>query len=77
MEQSVFTQRQINFEIIRVNNNKIGMNTLANKFYHINKLIGLDKLVSLVLSFIYPQIIRDTRSHFKIRVLQTIMGLNF
>ena len=25
----------------------------------------------LVLSFIYPQIIRDTRSHFKIRVLQT------
>ena len=43
MEQSVFTRRQINFEIIRVNNNKIGMNSLANKFYHINKLIGLDK----------------------------------
>ena len=30
---------------------------------------------SLVLSFIYPQIIRDNRSHFKIRVLQTIKAL--
>ena len=30
----------------------------------------------LVLSFIYPQIIRDTRSHFKIRVLQTIKALD-
>ena len=44
MEQSVFTHRQINFEIIRANSTKIGMNTLANKFYRINKMIGLDKL---------------------------------
>ena len=27
------------------------------------------------IAFIYPQIIRDTRSHFKIRVLQTIKAL--
>ena len=32
--------------------------------------------VSLVLSFIYPKINRDTRSHFKIRVLQTIKALD-
>ena len=34
IEQSVFTGRQINFEILRQNNNKIGINTQANKFYH-------------------------------------------
>ena len=44
LEQSVFTRRQTNFEILRVNQTKIGMNTLANKFYHITKMIGLDKL---------------------------------
>ena len=44
MEQSVFTRRQINFETLRDNRTKIGMNTLANKFYHITKMIGLDKL---------------------------------
>ena len=44
IEQSVFTGRQITFEIVRQNNNKIGMNTQANKFYHITKMIGLDKL---------------------------------
>ena len=44
IEQSVFTGRQINFEILRQNNTKIGMNTQANKFYHITKMIGLDKL---------------------------------
>ena len=44
MEQIVFTSRQINFEIQRSYNTKIGMNTVENKFYHITKLIGLDKL---------------------------------
>ena len=44
LEQSVFTRRQTNFEILRANLTKIGMNTLANKFYHITKMIGLDKL---------------------------------
>ena len=43
-KQSVFSGRQINFEILRDNKTKIGMNTKANKFYHITKLIGLDKL---------------------------------
>ena len=44
MEQSVFTCRQINFEILRCNKTKIGMNTQANKFYYMTKMIGLDKL---------------------------------
>ena len=44
MEQSVFTGRQVTFEILRNNNFKIGMNTQANKFYHITKMISLDKL---------------------------------
>ena len=43
-EQSVFTPRQVNFEIFRTNQTKIGLNTVANKFYHITKLIGLDKI---------------------------------
>ena len=44
IEQSVFTGRQLTFNILRNNNSKIGMNTQANKFYYISKLIGLDKL---------------------------------
>ena len=43
-EQTVFTRRQLTFEIYRNNNSKIGMNTQANKFYHITKLIAPDKL---------------------------------
>ena len=50
LEQSIFTSRQINFEILRANRAKIGMNTLANKFYHISKTIGLAKLK---LSFVH------------------------
>ena len=50
IEQSVFTGRQVTFEILRNNNFKIGMNTQANKFYHITKMISLDKLN---LSFVY------------------------
>ena len=40
----VCTTRQINFEIIRNNKRKIGMNTISNKFYQISKLIRLDYL---------------------------------
>ena len=36
--------RQLKFEIIRNFKGKIGMNTTANKFFHISKLIGLDLL---------------------------------
>ena len=43
-EQIICSRRQINFELFRNNVYKIGMNTSANKFYHISKLIGLDKL---------------------------------
>ena len=40
----ICTGRQLNFEIIRNNRSKIGMNTLSNKFYHISKQISLDLL---------------------------------
>ena len=43
-EQIICSRRQINFKLFRDNVYKIGMNTAANKFYHINELIGLDKL---------------------------------
>ena len=32
------------FEIFKSNNHKFEMNTTTNKLYHVNKLIGLDKL---------------------------------
>ena len=44
LEQIVCGGRQINIEIVRDFNGKIGMNTTANKFYHISRLIGLDLL---------------------------------
>ena len=40
MDQIVCTSRQINFQIMRKFNTKIGMNTTANKLYHLNNLIG-------------------------------------
>ena len=43
-EQMIYSRRQITFEIYRNNATRIGMNTMPNKFYHISKLIGLDKL---------------------------------
>ena len=43
-EQTVSSCRQVNFELYRNNTYTIGMTTAANKFYHINNLIGLDKL---------------------------------
>ena len=57
IEQSVFMGRQITFDILWQNNNKIGMNTQANKFYHITKMIGLDKLY---LSFVHYKKIMKT-----------------
>ena len=44
LDQVICTRRQLNFEVIKNNNYKIGLNTTGNKFYHINKQIGLDKL---------------------------------
>ena len=40
----VCTSRQLNFEILRNNRSKIGMNTFSNKFYHITKMISLNNL---------------------------------
>ena len=44
MDQIVCTTRQINFQILRKFNSKIGMNTTANKLYHLNNTIGLNML---------------------------------
>ena len=44
LNQIVCSGRQLMFGIFKSNNFKIDMNTTANKFYHINKQIGLDKL---------------------------------
>ena len=46
LKQILCGGRQLKFEIVRDFKGKIGMNTTANKFYHISKLIGLD-LVNL------------------------------
>ena len=40
IDQLILTSRQINFQIMRVNQRKIGLNTTANKFYHLNNLIA-------------------------------------
>ena len=44
MDQIICTHRQLKFQIFKSNNNKIGMNTTANKLYHVSNLIGLDML---------------------------------
>ena len=44
IDQTICTGRQLRFQMYRNNKSKIGMNTTANKFYHINNLIGLDML---------------------------------
>ena len=43
-DQVISTRRQLYFEILRNNTYKIGMNTTTNKFYHVNKRIGLNNL---------------------------------
>ena len=50
MDQIICTRRQIKFQILRKFNHKIGLNTTANKFYHLNNLISLD---SLNLNFVH------------------------
>ena len=44
VDQTICTSRQLHFQTFRNNNNKIGMNTTANKFYHITNMVGLDML---------------------------------
>ena len=44
LEQTVNTRRQVLFEILRNNVTRIGMNSIENKLYHINKVIPLDNL---------------------------------
>ena len=44
IDQLILTSRQINFQIMRNNRRKIGLNTTANKFYPLNNLISLDRL---------------------------------
>ena len=44
LDQVICTRRQLNFETFKNNTYKIGLNTTGNKFYHVSRLIGLDKL---------------------------------
>ena len=44
MDQIVCTSRQINFQIFKIHNTRVGLNTTANKLFPLNNLIGLDKL---------------------------------
>ena len=44
MDQAVCSGRQVMFELHRANRTKIGMNSIENKLYHINKIIVMDKL---------------------------------
>ena len=44
MDQVVCSGRQLRFQVQRKFNHKIGMNIMANKFYHINNEISFDML---------------------------------
>ena len=44
LDQMVCGRRQLRFEVLRNFHGKIGMNTMANKFYHVSNMIGLDLL---------------------------------
>ena len=44
LDQVICTRRQIKFQVQRNFTSKIGLNTTANKLYHLNNLIGLDLL---------------------------------
>ena len=44
MDQIICTGRQLNFQILRNSNSKIGMKTTTNKLYHLNNQIGLNML---------------------------------
>ena len=41
LDQIICNRRQINFQVMRKFNTKIGMNTTANKLYQLNNMIGL------------------------------------
>ena len=44
LDQTVCTGRQVNFQILRNFNGKIGLNTTANKLYPITNLISFERL---------------------------------
>ena len=44
LDAIICSRRQLKFQILRNFNDTIGLNTTANKLYHLNDLIGLDKL---------------------------------
>ena len=44
IDQMILSSRQVNFQILRNNRRKIGLNTTANKLYHLNNQIGLERL---------------------------------
>ena len=44
MDQIFCTGRQLKFKVLRNFSNKIGMNTTANKLYHLNDLISFSML---------------------------------
>ena len=44
IDQMILSSRQLNFQILRNNRRKIGLNTTANKLYHLNNQIGLERL---------------------------------
>ena len=44
LDQIICTRHQLSFQVLKNCDLKIGMNTTANKFYHLNNLIGLDML---------------------------------
>ena len=50
LNQMTGTVRQTNFEIVRDNNKKIGMNTTANKLYCLSGKVGL---LALNLEFVH------------------------
>ena len=44
LDQTVCTGRQVNFQILRNFNGKIGLNITANKLYSVTNLISLERL---------------------------------
>ena len=44
MDQIICTRRQLKFQIFKNCRSKIGMNTTANKLFHVNNLISLEML---------------------------------
>ena len=59
LDQAIFTSRQINFQVMRNNKRKIGLNTTANKLFHLNNLIGLERL-----NFSFVHYKRTTKTQF-------------